>query len=109
MFRRGWRAVVHKYRPWTEGNGTGYPDQAQKLAFSSTFVDTTNDPSARLTAKLSDLAPGDLARVHFATGGSTAIDSAYRLVQFYQSAIGRPEEVQIIARDDSYHGGTYAA
>ena len=84
-------------------------EQAERLAFSNTFVDMTNDPSARLAAKLAALAPGDLNRVHFTTGGSTAVDSAYRLVQFYQTCMGRPEKTQVIAREMSYHGSTYAS
>lgn len=83
--------------------------QAERLAFSNTFTDMTNDPSARLAARLAELAPGDLNHVHFTTGGSTAIDSAYRMVQFYQSCMGRPEKTHVIARDHSYHGSTYAA
>ena len=84
-------------------------DQVERLAFSNTFTDTTNDPAARLAGKLAELAPGDLNRVHFTTGGSTAIDSAYRMVQFYQSCMGRPEKTHVIARDASYHGSTYVA
>lgn len=82
-------------------------DQAQKLAFSNTFVDASNVPSAKLAAKLAQLAPGDLNRVHFTTCGSTAVDTAWRMVQFYQRAKGRPEKIQIIARNMSYHGSTY--
>jgi putrescine---pyruvate transaminase len=82
-------------------------DQAERLAFSNTFVDMTNDPSARLAAKLASLAPGDLNRVHFTTGGSTAVDTAARMVGYYQHAMGRPEKQGIVARDHSYHGSTY--
>ncbi len=82
-------------------------DQALKLAFSNTFVDMTNDPSALLAARLAALAPGDLNRVHFTTGGSTAIDTAARMVMYYQSCMGRPDKVQLVARDYSYHGSTY--
>ena len=84
-------------------------EQAEKLAFSNTFVDMANGPSTRLAAKLAELAPGDLNRVHFTTGGSTAIDSAYRMVAYYQTCAGRPEKTHVIARDYSYHGATYAA
>ena len=84
-------------------------DQVMQLAFSNTFVNMSNDPAARLAGKLASLAPGDLNRVHFTTGGSTAIDSAYRMVQFYQSCQGNCEKTQVIARDYSYHGATYAA
>lgn len=83
--------------------------QAERLAFTSTFTDITNDPAALLAAKLAELAPGDLNRVHFTTGGSTAIDSAYRMVQFVQAARGFPERKHVIARQHSYHGSTFAA
>ena len=82
-------------------------DQVLRLGFSNSFVDTTNGPSAELAARLAGLAPGDLNRVHFTTGGSTAVDTAYRMVQFYQSCMGRPEKIQMVARDYSYHGSTY--
>ena len=84
-------------------------DQARRLAFSNTFVDMTNDVSALLAGKLAALAPGDLNRVHFTTGGSTAIDSAYRLIQFYQTCMGRPEKTGVVARENSYNGSTYIA
>lgn len=82
-------------------------EQAERLAFSNTFVDVTNDPSARLAARLAELAPGDLNRVHFTTGGSTAVDTAVRMVWYWQSCMGRPEKTDIVARDHSYHGSTY--
>lgn len=82
-------------------------DQAERLAFSNTFVDVTNEPAARLSAKLASLAPGDLNRVHFTTGGSTAVDTAARMVGYVQSCLGHPDKVQLVARDHSYHGSTY--
>ena len=81
--------------------------QAERLAFANTFVDMTNDPAARLSAQLAGLAPGDLNRVHFTTGGSTAMDTAARMVIYYQSCMGRPEKTHLVARDHSYHGSTY--
>jgi len=84
-------------------------DQAQRLAFSSTFVDMSNGPAARLVAKLAELAPGDLNRVHLTTGGSTALDSAFRMVVYAQTAMGRPDKTHVIARQHSYHGSTFAA
>jgi adenosylmethionine-8-amino-7-oxononanoate aminotransferase len=82
-------------------------DQVERLAFANSFVDVTNEPSARLSAKLAALAPGDLNRVHLTTGGSTAVDTALRMVWYYQSCMGRPEKTDIVARDHSYHGSTY--
>jgi adenosylmethionine-8-amino-7-oxononanoate aminotransferase len=82
-------------------------DQAERLAFSNTFVDMTNETSARLAAKLSEISPGDLNRVHFTTGGSTAVDTAARMVGYYQHIMGRPQKQGIVARDYSYHGSSY--
>jgi adenosylmethionine-8-amino-7-oxononanoate aminotransferase len=82
-------------------------DQVERLAFANSFVDVTNEPSARLSAKLAALAPGDLNRVHLTTGGSTAVDTAVRMVWYWQSCMGRPEKTDIVARDHSYHGSTY--
>ena len=82
-------------------------DQAERLAFANSFVDVTNEPSALLSARLAALAPGDLNRVHLTTGGSTAVDTAVRMVWYYQSCTGRPEKTDIVARDHSYHGSTY--
>ena len=84
-------------------------DQVMQLAYSNTFVDQTNPPAALLAQKLAELAPGDLNRVHFTTSGSAAVDTAYRLVHFYQSCMGRPQKVQVVARNQSYHGSTYIA
>lgn len=99
---------------WCTNIGLGRRDMAQaiaaqveRLAFANSFVDVTNEPSARLSAKLAALAPGDLNRVHLTTGGSTAVDTAVRMVWYYQSCMGRPEKTDIVARDHSYHGSTY--
>jgi len=78
--------------------------QVKKLAYASPFVDMTTTPAAELASKLADIAPG-----LYSCGGSTAIDSAYRLIQFYQNCRGLHDKKHIIARDASYHGSTYIA
>ncbi len=83
--------------------------QAERLGFSSTFVDMTNDPAARLAAALAGRAPRGLTRVHFTTGGSTAVDTAVRMVWYVQSCRGLPEKTDIVARHHSYHGSTFLA
>ena len=83
--------------------------QVRELAYANPFVDMTNVPAGRLAEKLAELAPGDLNRVFFSSGGSTAIDVAYRLVQFYQYCNGTPEKRHVLSRVDAYHGTTYAA
>ena len=60
-------------------------DQVRKLSFSSTFTDMTNETSALLVSKLAELTPKGLDHIHFTTGGSTAIDTAVRMVHYYQA------------------------
>lgn len=83
--------------------------QMRQMVYASPFVDMTNAPAAELAAKLAELAPGSINHVMYSCGGSTAIDSAYRLIQYYQNCRGKHEKKHIIARDGSYHGTTYVA
>ena len=82
-------------------------DQARRLAFFSSFVDTTNPPAAELAAKLAELAPGDLNHVCYTCTGSDANDTAVRLAHYYHARRGQPSKKHIIARLDGYHGSTY--
>ena len=82
-------------------------EQAMRLGYSNFFVDTGNDAAALLAARLAELTPGDLNRVHFTTGGSTAVDTAVRLVSYYHHVRGNPDKTEIVSREASYHGSTY--
>jgi adenosylmethionine-8-amino-7-oxononanoate aminotransferase len=57
----------------------------------------TSEPAAMLSEKLAHLAPADLNHVFFTTGGSTAVDTALRFVQFYNNVLGRPRKKKIIS------------
>ncbi|MEW6983806.1 aminotransferase [Colwelliaceae bacterium 6471] len=101
---------------WCNNIGTGrdemadaIADQVRKMSYASPFVDMTNVPGTQLAAKIAELAPGSLNRVFYSCGGSTAVDTAYRLIQYYQNCRGKHEKKHIISRDMSYHGSTYAA
>jgi adenosylmethionine-8-amino-7-oxononanoate aminotransferase len=54
-------------------------EQVVDLAYANPFTDMSNQPAAKLSAKLAELAPGDLNHVFFTCGGSTANDGAFRL------------------------------
>jgi len=82
-------------------------EQARKLAYTNPWIDLGNEPAALLAARLADLAPGDLNRVFFSSGGSTANDSAFRIIQFYWGCQGKKNRRHIITRMGSYHGSTY--
>lgn len=81
--------------------------QALRMAFFNPFVDTTNVPATELAAKLASLAPGDLNKVFFTCGGSTANDTAVRIAHYYHAKRGKKSKKQIISRIDAYHGSTY--
>jgi adenosylmethionine-8-amino-7-oxononanoate aminotransferase len=84
-------------------------EQVRTMAYANPFVDMTNVPAATLAAKLAELAPGDLNHVFFTNGGSTANDTAYRIIRMFQHARGKPQKRHVLSRLDSYHGGTYLA
>jgi adenosylmethionine-8-amino-7-oxononanoate aminotransferase len=62
-----------------------------------------------LAARLADLAPGDVNRVFFTTGGSEAVESAWKLARQYFRAIGQPQRTKVISRNIAYHGTSMGA
>jgi len=83
--------------------------QARMMPYFTPFGDVTNQPATELAALLAELAPGDLNRVQFTTGGSTAVESAVRLAQFYFLSQGRPGKYHVLSRVNAYHGSTFLA
>jgi adenosylmethionine-8-amino-7-oxononanoate aminotransferase len=68
-----------------------------------------HQPAIDLAARIAELTPGDLNRVFFTTGGSEAVESAWKFAQQYFQAIGQPERRKVVARDLAYHGTTMGA
>ena len=60
----------------------------------------------KLAAKLAELAPGDLSRVIFGSGGSEANETAIKLAKAYHYRKGFKKRYKVISRRGSYHGGT---
>jgi putrescine aminotransferase len=80
--------------------------QAMEMPYFSPFSNANSAP-ARLAREISERTPGDLNRVIFTTGGSTAVDSALRFIQFRNNILGRHEKKIVISRAKAYHGSTY--
>ncbi|MDJ1018031.1 MAG: aspartate aminotransferase family protein [Paracoccaceae bacterium] len=80
--------------------------QMKELPYYNTFFQTTHVPAIALSAKLAELAPGDLNHVFFAGSGSEANDTNIRAVRHYWSMMGKPEKQVIISRRNAYHGST---
>ncbi|MCR9109626.1 aspartate aminotransferase family protein [Marivita sp. XM-24bin2] len=88
--------------------GYGHPrlvqavkDQIDALPFSPRRF--TNDVSVTLAERLCQIAPGDLSRVLFTTGGSDAVEVALRLAR---AATGR---FKTISFWDAFHGAGFGA
>src|SRR6202022_2425677 len=78
-------------------------DQAKDLGFFTNW--TFAHPKAiELAARIADLAPGDLNRVFFTSGGSEAVESAIKLARQYHKLAGKPNKTKLIAREIAYHG-----
>jgi adenosylmethionine-8-amino-7-oxononanoate aminotransferase len=82
--------------------------QARELAYFPLW--SYAHPSAvELAERLAGLAPGDLNRVFFTSGGSEAVESAWKLAKQYFRAIGQPARYKVLSRDIAYHGTTMGA
>jgi adenosylmethionine-8-amino-7-oxononanoate aminotransferase len=81
-------------------------DQAMALSYNTPWY-TMNAPSAELAERIAGHAPGDLSHVFFTTGGSSAVETALRFMQFYNNVRGQPDKKLILSRGGAYHGSTY--
>jgi adenosylmethionine-8-amino-7-oxononanoate aminotransferase len=61
-----------------------------------------------LATEVAALAPGDLNRVFFVSGGSEAVEAAWKLARQYHAARGE-RRWKVIARRTAYHGTTMGA
>ncbi len=83
-------------------------EQAKELGFYTNW--TFAHPRAiELAARVAELAPGDLNRVFFTSGGSEAVESAIKLSRQYHKVTGNPLKTKIVARDIAYHGTSLGA
>jgi adenosylmethionine-8-amino-7-oxononanoate aminotransferase len=82
--------------------------QAKELAYFPLWS-YAHPRAIELAERLANLAPGDLNRVFFTTGGSEAVESAWKLARQYFRAIGQPSRYKVISRDIAYHGATMGA
>jgi adenosylmethionine-8-amino-7-oxononanoate aminotransferase len=80
--------------------------QAMELSYNSPWY-TTNAPSAVLSARLAGHAPEGVDHVFYTTGGSSAVETALRFMQFANNVKGRPEKKLVVSRQGAYHGSTY--
>lgn len=81
-------------------------EQARTLSYNSPWY-TSTPVADRLAEALSERAPGDLRHVFFTTGGSSAVETGLRLMQFANNVRGMPDKKLMVSRQGGYHGSTY--
>ncbi|HZE04050.1 MAG TPA: aminotransferase class III-fold pyridoxal phosphate-dependent enzyme, partial [Solirubrobacteraceae bacterium] len=82
--------------------------QLQTLAFNTNWG-TAHPSSIELAQRLGELMPGELNRAFFTSGGSEAVEAAWKIVREHFEAIGQPQRRKAIARRIAYHGVTLGA
>src|ERR1039458_10111701 len=76
--------------------------QAKELGFYTNWS-YAHPPSIELATRIAELAPGNLNRVFFTSGGSEAVESAWKLAKAYHRARGDKNRYKLIARNLAYH------
>jgi adenosylmethionine-8-amino-7-oxononanoate aminotransferase len=81
--------------------------QMRELPYASNWS-SAHPRAIELAHELAQLAPGDLNRVFFVSGGSEAVESAWKLARQYHRANGE-RRWKAVARRTAYHGTTMGA
>ncbi|MQY15959.1 putative aminotransferase [Streptomyces sp. RB5] len=82
--------------------------QAQELAFFPIWS-YAHPKAVELAERLAQLAPGDLNKVFFTTGGGEAVETAWKLAKQYHKLTGNPGKYKVISRSVAYHGTPHGA
>lgn len=82
--------------------------QAKELAFFPLWS-YAHPTAIELSERIATYAPGDLNRVFFTSGGSEAVESAWKLAKNYFRLTGQPLKHKVISRTIAYHGTTQGA
>ncbi|OBJ13657.1 aspartate aminotransferase family protein [Mycobacterium sp. 1245801.1] len=82
--------------------------QASTLAFFPLWGYATT-PAIELAERLAGHTPGDVNRVFFTTGGTEAVETAWKLAKQYFKLTGKPGKHKVISRSVAYHGTTQGA
>ncbi|HWB35351.1 MAG TPA: aspartate aminotransferase family protein [Rugosimonospora sp.] len=82
--------------------------QAAELAYFPLWS-YAHPKAVELAERLTALTPGDLNKVFFTTGGSEAVETAWKLARAYFKKVGKPGKHKAITRNIAYHGTSMGA
>jgi hypothetical protein len=89
--------------------GQAAHEQMRELPFYTNWS-YAHPRAIELAAEVASLAPGDLNRVFFCSGGSEAVESAWKLArQYYRARGSQKHRYKAVARQIAYHGTTFGA
>src|SRR5918992_3343659 len=88
--------------------GDAMAAQARELGFYTNWS-YAHPRAIELAARIAELAPHDLNRVFFTSGGSEAVESAWKLCRQFHKVRGNSTKTKIISRETAYHGTTFGA
>jgi PLP-dependent transaminase len=83
--------------------------QMRELEYYPSFWEFANPRAIELAARLAALAPADLPKVFFTSGGSEGIEAAARMARLYHHERGEPGRTILLARHSAYHGVGYGS
>jgi adenosylmethionine-8-amino-7-oxononanoate aminotransferase len=87
--------------------GQAAHEQMRELPFYTNWS-YAHPRAIELAGEVADLAPGDLNRAFFVSGGSEAVESAWKLARQYHAARGE-RRWKAVSRRIAYHGTTMGA
>ena len=82
--------------------------QMRTLPYYHNFFGRTPEPTVKLASKLAEVTPEGINKFFFACSGSEAVDTAIKMIWYWNNATARPDKKKIISRQNSYHGVTVA-
>ncbi|WP_309131259.1 aspartate aminotransferase family protein [Brevibacterium sp.] len=88
--------------------GNAVREQMAALPYQTTWS-VAHPPAAKLAQKIAELAPGDLNRVFFASGGGESNEAAIKLARQYHITRGEHSRYKFLARRVAYHGTSFGA
>jgi adenosylmethionine-8-amino-7-oxononanoate aminotransferase len=87
--------------------GRAAHEQMKELPFYTNWS-YAHPRAIELAAEIAALAPGDLNRIFFVSGGSEAVEAAWKLARQYHAARGE-RRWKVVSRRIAYHGTTLGA
>jgi adenosylmethionine-8-amino-7-oxononanoate aminotransferase len=99
---------------WVNAHGHSHPHIAKRISAQAEnlehviFAGFTHEPAVSLAERLLKVLPRNQSKIFFSDNGSTAVETAMKMVlqyQYYRS----PQRRKIISLEGCYHGDTFGA